>query len=147
MSAIKQQTKLLAHQPHQDEPPQYLSNSMSVLPADRYGSYYIIYHQDVNGDCIDAETASLTNNDSNRNRRADCGIEQIDVTSGHIRPAPKSNGKFTVTGTCLPAICMQEQDDEDEYDYYDDDGCASHVTEIFVASSIPVLHFIQYFLC
>ena len=41
---------------------------------------------------------------------------------------------------------QEVQDDEDEYAYYDD-SCASHITEVFVASSIPVLHFIQYFMC
>ncbi len=117
---------------------------MSVLPMDRYGSYYIIFHQDVSNDCIDADTVSLTNNDNNRKRRDDYGFEQTDVTSEQVRTAPKTNCKFA--GTSLPANCMQVHDDEDEYDYYDD-GCASHITEVFVASSIPVLHFIQYFMC
>ncbi len=82
-----------------------------------------------------ADTVSFTNNNNNRKRRDDYGIEQTDVTSEQVRTAAKTNGKTS---------CMQ--DDEDEYDYYDD-GCASHITEVFVASSIPVLHFIQYFMC
>mmetsp|Transcript_7672 Transcript_7672/g.11113 ORF Transcript_7672/g.11113 Transcript_7672/m.11113 type:complete len:175 (-) Transcript_7672:109-633(-) len=148
------QTKLLTQQPHQDdEPPQYFSNSMSVLPADRYGSYYIVYHRGVSGNCIDAEAAS---NNNGNNRRDEYGVEQQrDDTSEQVRTAPKTDVKFA--GTKIyerqrrepspRAIRMQVQDDdEDEYDYYDD-GCASHAAEACVASSIPVLHFIQFFMC
>ncbi len=151
--STKQPTMQLTHPHDDDEPPQYFSNSMSVLPADRYGSYYIIYHRGVSGDCIDAEASSNSNGSSSR--REEHGVEQPGVTSERQdRTAPKTNVKFIGTkiyderqrrGPSPRAICMQEQDDEDEYEYYD--GCASHAAEACVASSIPVLHFIQYFMC
>ncbi len=153
------QTKLLTQQQQDDcEPPQYFSNSMSVLPADRYGSYYIIYHRDVSGECRDDEAALLTNhtNNNGNNIREGDGVQQQDhASTQQVRTtAPKPNVKFA--GTKIyerkidqrrpPAISMMQDDDDDEYDYYED-GCASHAAEACVASSIPVLHFIQFFMC
>ena len=136
--------------------PQYFSNSMSVLPADRNGgSYYVIYHRDVSGECRDDETI-LSSNDGNRRY---CEAER-DGTSECIttKQADKfiaTNGSMYDTNTVSSSsrrrreqryysVSMLDVDvDQDD----DSSGIASHTAEACVACSIPVLHFLQFFMC
>eukprot|EP00984_Skeletonema_dohrnii_P015749 scaffold6863_cov103-Skeletonema_dohrnii-CCMP3373.AAC.6 len=154
--------KKLPQQQEDCVPPQYFSNSMSVLPADRYGSYYIIYHRDVSGECRD-EMASHSL--STIGTKRDYGVERDGVFERTT--TPKQSVTFLETNNSMvetehknmmyarnkggsprrseqsfPAISML---DDEEYDNIS--GFASHAAEACVACSIPVLHFIQFFMC
>ena len=135
--------------------PQYFSNSMSVLPADRNlgGSYYIIYHRDVSGDCRDDETSSL-----NDGIRRYCGGER----DGSFEcTTTKKSVKFVTTNdrqnfmydtnTGSRSRRRSEQISPtsflEDLDHDDDSGFASHAAAACVACSIPVLHFLQFFMC
>ena len=131
--------------------PQYFSNSMSVLPADRNGgSYYVIYHRDVSGECRDDETI-ISSNDGNRRH---CEVER-DVTFARITSKEAdNNGSMYDTNTGSSSSRRREEryysvsmldDDVDQDD--DSSGFASHTAEACVACSIPVLHFLQFFMC
>eukprot|EP00985_Skeletonema_marinoi_P007299 scaffold3200_cov106-Skeletonema_marinoi.AAC.8 len=68
---------------------------MSVLPADRYGSYYIIYHRDVSGECRD-EMAS--HSFSTIGTRRDYGVEGDGVFE---RTTPKKSVTFLETNNSM----------------------------------------------
>ena len=138
--------------------PQYASNSMSVRPADRNGgSYYIIYHRDVSsGDCRDDETTL-----SNDGIRRYSGAERDDDSC--VCATTKKSVKFVATNDsqnimydtntgrrsrrrseqCSPISILDDVDHNDD----DDSGFASHAADACVACSIPVLHFLQFFMC
>eukprot|EP00984_Skeletonema_dohrnii_P008918 scaffold3315_cov82-Skeletonema_dohrnii-CCMP3373.AAC.2 len=75
---MNKQKKKLPQQQEDCVPPQYFSNSISALPGDRYGSYYIIYlyHRYVSGGCRD-EMAS--HSFSTIGTRRDYGVERDGV--------------------------------------------------------------------
>jgi hypothetical protein len=113
--------------------PQYFSNTLSVLPADRHGSYYIIYHRNASGECrddIDEATSSRAFTNGTR-REYDVGRRQdffeADLVANHSMMDMETKPKRI-----------------DDEDYDDDDaGFVSFAAGAF----IPVLHFIQFFMC
>jgi hypothetical protein len=144
--------------------PQYFSNTVSVLPADRYGSYHIIYHRNASGECRDDfdenwTTSSSTSTNDTR-REYDVGRQdylEANLVANHsmmeTKPESimydKNAGSTTprsVQGRSSPPAFTMLDDDED----YDDDdaGFVSLFAEgACVACFIPVLHFIQFFMC
>ena len=124
--------------------PQYFSNSMSVLPADRNGgSYYVIYHRDVSGECRDDE------------RRRHCEAERDGAFAYNTTKQTNNNGSMYDTNTGSSSSSRRREQRYNSVSMLDDDvdqdddssGFASHTAEACVACSLPVLHFLQFFMC
>ncbi|KAK1733757.1 hypothetical protein QTG54_015612 [Skeletonema marinoi] len=157
--------KKLPQQQEDCVPPQYFSNSMSVLPADRYGSYYIIYHRDVSGECRDDNFDDMASHSfSTTGTRRDYGVTRdsvfdftpkksvtfLETNNSMVETEPKNNMMYDTNAGGSPRRSEQSSPtismlDDEEYD--NDSGFASHAAEACVACSIPVLHFIQFFMC
>jgi len=142
--------------------PQYFSNTVSVLPADRYGSYYIIYHRNASGECRDDFDETVSSSSTNGTRREyDVGRHQdfleADLVANHsmIETKPKSiMYDKNIAGSSTPRSVQERssppaftmRDDDEDYDD-DDEGFVSFAAGACVACFIPVLHFIQFFMC
>ena len=128
----------------------YFSNSMSVLPADEYG-YYVIYHRGASGESRDDNEHDTLNHSSLRNdaAREDDGMVYSSKQNHMFLSA--NNGKSCAyhntssrSQQSSPAISeLSEEDDSDDSEA----GFVSYTAEACVACSIPVLHFLQYFMC
>eukprot|EP00984_Skeletonema_dohrnii_P006868 scaffold2442_cov135-Skeletonema_dohrnii-CCMP3373.AAC.2 len=95
---MNKQKKKLPQQQEDCVPPQYFSNSMSVLPADRYGSYYIIYHRDVSGECRDDNFDDMASHSfSTIGTRRDYGVER----DGVFDFTPKKSVTFLETNNSM----------------------------------------------
>jgi hypothetical protein len=142
--------------------PQYFSNTVSVLPADRYGSYYIIYHRNASGECRDDFDETVSSSSTNGTRREyDVGRHQdfleADLVANHsmIETKPKSiMYDKNIAGSSTPRSVQERSsppaftmlDDDEDYDD-DDEGFVSFAAGACVACFIPVVHFIQFFMC
>ena len=137
----------------------YFSNSMSVHPADEYGSYYVIYHRGVSGESRDDNEHETSNHSSLRNdsAREDDGMKYsskqnymlLSANNSMVETETERQSKScahrntTTNQQSSPAVSELSEEDSDNSEA----GFVSYTAEACVACSIPVLHFLQFFMC
>lgn len=117
---------------------------MPSLPDENDRPFYITCSRcHSEGSTDGSSDVTLTSTDATSARETKDGDIMFDGTA----PSGIINGPTEEAKKAVAFWSLFDDDDDDHDDDTTNEGCASHAAETCIAASIPVMQFLQFFMC